>query len=710
MRLPAPLLALALLGTPAAGASAPDPFAWAEEVEGAQALAQVRDWNARTRQRLEASAGFALARARAAAILNDPRQIAYGVVLGGGVANFWQDAGHPRGMWRIAPLDTYLADAPRWRPLLDLDALAAAEGRNWVWKGATCREPDHGRCLVALSDGGRDAVELREFDIASARFVDGGFRLPAAKQSAQWVDADTLLVQSDFGPGTLTEAGYGRQVRRLARGQALAEAPVVAEGAASDVGVTPQVAWSAGRRFAMIRRATDFWTTQLFHLAPDGRLVAAPLPADAAVEAVAGGWLVARLGATWTVEGVTHPAGALVAYAIAPVEAGAPARVERVLTPTPSQAIQQVAAVGDALVVSLLDHVAGRLFVVRRGATGWARAAVALPDHAAVSIISASGTAGLALVNVETPTTPDALWAVRPDASPALVASMPAAFDAADMTVEQRFATSADGTRVPYYLVRPAGARGPLPTLLHAYGGFRVAQLPTYLGPLAQFWVESGGAWALANIRGGGEYGPAWHAAGMGAGRQRVFDDFHAVAAALKRQGLASKVAASGRSNGGLLVAAAMTQRPDLYDAVLMGVPLTDMQRYHRLLAGASWLAEYGDPDRPGDWAWLRTWSPLHQLRPGVGYPAPMIFTSTLDDRVHPAHARKFAAKLEALGQPFDYLEYADGGHAGVAGKQAEAERVALLYAYLIERMGLPPLTDAAVRAGGAAAAASAPE
>lgn len=263
-----------------------DRFAWAEETQGAQALARVGGRSARTRQRLEASPGFALARARATAILNDPRQIPIGLIHGRQLANFWQDAGHPRGMWRMAPLDGYLADAPRWRTLLDLDALAAAERRNWVWKGATCLEPERLRCLVALSDGGADAVELREFDLAAGRFVAGGFRLLAAKQTAQWLDADTLLVQSDFGPGTRTAAGYGRQVRRLVRGQAPADAPVVAEGAASDVGMTPQVAWSAGRAFAMIRRATDFWNGALFHLAPGGQLVAAPLPPDAAVEAV----------------------------------------------------------------------------------------------------------------------------------------------------------------------------------------------------------------------------------------------------------------------------------------------------------------------------------------------------------------------------------------------------------------------------------------
>jgi prolyl oligopeptidase len=710
MRPLAPILMLASVAAAPTEPAEADALDWAEEVEGARAMAHVGRWNARTRQRLEASPGFALVRARAAAILNDPRQIAYGQIAGSDVLNFWQDAANPRGMWRAAPLSGYLADAPRWRALLDLGALARAEGRNWVWKGAVCRPTDGARCLVALSDGGADAVELREFDLASARFVAGGFRLPAAKQTARWLDDDTLLVQSDFGPGTLTRSGYGRQVRRLTRGTELRAAPVVAEGTADDVGVSPIVERDGGRSVALVQRARDFWTSELSHLAPDGRLIPSPLPATAEYEALAAGRVVARLAAPWTVDGVTHPAGALVAYRIAAVEAGAPTRIERVWTPGPTEAVQQVAGVGDALIVALLDDVAGHLLLLRPVTTGWARHAVPVPRHAALSIVSASADAGLALVNVETMTTPDALFAVRPDAPPALAAATTPQFDASAMTVEQRFATSRDGQRVPFFLVRPAGARGPLPTLIHAYGGFRTSQLPTYLGPLPRFWVESGGAYALANLRGGGEYGPAWHAAALREGRSRAFDDLHAVAEGLRRDGTSSAIAVSGRSNGGLLAAVAITQRPDLYQGALIGAPLADMRRYHRLLAGASWIAEYGDPDNPADWAFLRRYSPLHALTPGVRYPPALIFTSTRDDRVHPAHARKLAARLEELGQDFDYLEAPDGGHAGIANRLQEADRVALLNAWLARTMGVPPVTDAAVRAGGVAAAASAPE
>ncbi|MFN3287718.1 MAG: S9 family peptidase, partial [Sphingomonadaceae bacterium] len=324
--------AAALLWAGAAGASAgsADALAWAEEVRGAEALARTAAWTAATRTRLEAVPGFAATRARAAALLNDPRQIAYGRIEGGLITNVWQDAGAPRGKWRAAQLDAYLADAARWRTLLDLDALARAEGRAWVWRGATCRPSDHVRCLVALSDGGRDAVELREFDLAEGRFVDGGFRLREAKQQAAWLDDDTILLQSDFGPGTLTEAGYGRQVRRVARGQDPASAPVLLEGAPGDVGVSPLGLHDGRRAWPMLRRATGFWSARLFHLAPDGRLIASPLPDHAAPEAVVDGWLVARLGADWTLDSTTHPGGALVALSLPALEAGQPAQVERV--------------------------------------------------------------------------------------------------------------------------------------------------------------------------------------------------------------------------------------------------------------------------------------------------------------------------------------------------------------------------------------------
>ena len=690
-------LALTLAAmTSAAAAQTPDPLAWTEEVEGARALAQVRAWNATTAGVLESAPGFARYRERATAILNDPRQIAYPTIHKDQVGNFWQDANNTRGLWRTASLASYVAGSPQWRTLIDLDQLARAEGKNWVWKGAFFLEPDYRLALVALSDGGKDAVTIREFDTVAGRFVEGGFVVPEAKTDVAWLDRDTLMVTSDFGPGTLTTSGYGRQVRRWQRGTALSAAPVVVEAAATDMAAFPTIEIARERTFAATLRLPTFWTYDLVHTAPDGRRVRSPLPDTASPEAIIGGRQIAKLNADWSVGGTTLKSGALVAYDIAAVEAGRDPGVELVMAPPARGAIDGVDAGETVLYVATLEDVAGRLHALTRGASGWTARPIPVPANSALNVIDAGGGTDYAFVNVEGLTQPDTLMAIAPGAAPRPVANLPAFFDASKFEVSQRFTASKDGTRIPYFLVRPKGTTGPLPTLLYAYGGFRSPSLPTYASPLRQFWLEEGNAYVLANIRGGGEYGPAWHEAGLKANRQRIYDDFHAVAETLKRERIASKLAAYGGSNGGLLVGVALTQRPELYDAILMGVPLADMRRYHTLLAGASWVGEYGDPDKPEEWAFIRKYSPLHNLRPGVDYPRPLIFTSTKDDRVHPAHARKMAARLDELKRPFYYYENIDGGHAGTANKLEEAYRVALLMAYLNREIGSGSTTVAA--------------
>lgn len=671
------------MNIPAAAAAAEDPYLWLEEVSGERQLSQVRSWNARTAERLETSAGFTENRDRAARILNDPRQIAYPNLQKDRVTNFWQDANHVKGIWRTASLGAYLAGKPDWRTLVDVDALAKAEGKSWVWKGAVCLQSDYSRCMIGLSEGGSDALTYREFDMKAGRFLADGFTTPHAKTTLAWLSPDTLLVQTDFGAGTLTDSGYGRQVRMWKRGTPLKAAQVLLDGRKSDVGVSPSVEWDQGRAFAMIDRSPTFWTTELSHVTPDGRLVRSPLPDTATPEAVVDGRLVARLFADWKLGERTIPAGTVVAYDIAALERGEQPPIETVFSPDPATAIAQVGGGKGVVWLGLLEDVAGRLAAVRRTAAGWQVTDVPVPPNSAISIVDTDGRSDLAFVNIEGMIQPDTLVAARPGAELQTVAALPAQFDASQFEVAQRFATSADGTRVPYFLVRKKGASAPAPTLLHAYGGFRQPSLPTYLSPLPQFWLESGGAYVLANIRGGGEYGPSWHEAGLKENRQRVFDDFHAVAADLKATGITSTIAASGRSNGGLLVGVAFTQRPELYDAVLMGVPLADMRRYNQLLAGASWMGEYGNPDVPAEWEYISKYSPYQNLRKGGRYPRVMIFTSTKDDRVHPAHARKMAARLQELGDDFYYYENIQGGHAGTADKMEEAYRVALLYAYL---------------------------
>ena len=682
-------LAAALLALLTA-AAAPDPNTYLEAVDGAPAIARVKTWNAATLDVLTKVPGFAANEARARALLDDDARIATpDAVLGDAVFNLWRDKAHQRGLWRTASLADFTAGKPQWHVLIDVDALGKAEGKSWVWKGATCRAPAYDRCMVALADGGTDAVVRREFDVGRATFVADGFALPNAKSNVDWAGPDALYVATDYGPGSMTASGYPRVVKRWQRGTPLSAAATVAEGQISDVRVATQVIVDGGQSWPMLVRGTDFYHNEVSHIAPDGRLVRSPLPTDADIQDILDGRVVAKLQSAW--RGV--PAGAVVAYAIADVLAGRAPAIETVFVPNAHQAIEQVAA-GKALVwLKLLDDVSGKLVAVGRTPAGtWRATPVPLAANATVHLDATASTQETVFATVEGMLTPPTLYAVAPGVPPKVVQSLPARFDAAAMTVVQKFATSKDGTRVPYFLVRKKGSSGPVPALIHAYGGFRAAQTPAYLvdepyraGPVALFWVEQGNAFVLANLRGGGEYGPAWHDAGLREKRQNVFDDLHAVAEDLVKTKVSAprRIAISGRSNGGLLVGVAMEQRPDLYGAVVMGSPLIDMQRYSHLLAGASWMGEYGDPDVPADWAFIKAYSPYQNLRAGVRYPVPFIYTSTKDDRVHPGHARKFAARLGELGDKFYYNEALEGGHAAGADRAQDAFRAALIMAYL---------------------------
>lgn len=682
----------------APAAAQADPHLWLEEIQGERALAQVEQWNRATMDDLGASPGFDQMRARARAILDNDQQIAIpDEIQGDFVTNFWRDARNPRGLWRISPLDAYVAGRPQWRVLIDVDALGRDEGKSWVWHGADCLAPQYRRCLVSLSPGGTDADVVREFDIADGRFVEDGFMLPEAKTNMGWVDADTVLVVTDFGPQSLTTSGYGRIAKLWRRGTPIASARTVFEGETDDVSVGPFSALDGDRRWTFINRGRSFWTNQLSLLGSDGRLVQVPLPETASYEDVIGGRMIARLNAPLEAGGVSFPSGAIVAYSLADIAAGRPAVPELVMAPSPSQAIEQVSASNNVLWVKALDHVSGKLFALRRGGDGrWTSEAMALPENSTLQL-RATGGDDLALVTVEGMLTPPSLHAVRASGEPRLIQSLPAQFDASLFSVEQRFAASSDGTRIPYFLVRRKGTQGAVPTLIHAYGGFRAAQTPTYLteqpyrgGPLGLFWVEAGNAYVLANIRGGGEYGPAWHESVLRENRQLSFDDLHAVAEDLIRTGVsrADAVGISGRSNGGVLVGAAANQRPDLYSAVISGSPLTDMRRYNQLLAGASWMGEYGNPDVPEDWAFLSRYSPYQNLRANSDYPATLYYSSTLDDRVHPGHARKMAARHAELGHRFYFHEYREGGHSVGADHAEDAIRAALLYAFLNRELG----------------------
>ncbi|MDP9422286.1 MAG: prolyl oligopeptidase family serine peptidase [Pseudomonadota bacterium] len=686
--------AIAALAT-AAVAQSDDPYLWLEEIEGERAIAQVKQWNAETEATLTAMPRFEERRTRALELLNDPNQIATpSEVMGVLVANHWVDANHKRGLWRVSPLADYLAGGPKWRTLIDVDALGKAEGKSWVWHGADCLPPEYQRCLVSLSPGGSDADVVREFDLPSGKFVEGGFTVPESKNAATWVDRDTLLVAMAEGEGTVTRSGYARIVKEWKRGTPWSAATKIAEATVDDIGIGPFAVMDGDIRRVAISRNVGFYESRVSMRAPDGRWVELPIPETASFDAVVSGQAIATL-----VEplGQYRP-GSVVAFDIAQMLAGQKPAPTLVMAPSKSQAIEEVQASDNVLWIKALDDVSGKLFALRRRADGsWSTKAMPLPGNSTIHIAETAGKQDIAFATVEGMLTPTTLVWVDAGAKVGTVQALPAQFDASKFTVDQRFATSKDGTRVPYFLVRKKGVTKATGALIHAYGGFRAAQTPTYLtaqpyrsGPLGLFWVEDGGAFVLANIRGGGEYGPAWHKAALREKRQSSFDDLEAVARDLIKTGVARKngVAISGRSNGGVLVGAAMTQHPDLYSAVISGSPLHDMKRYSHLLAGASWIDEYGDPDKVEDWAFMSKYSPYQNVKAGVRYPPTFFYLSTKDDRVHPGHARKMAAKLRANGSQTYFHEYLEGGHSVGADRSEDAMRAALLWAFLTREIG----------------------
>ncbi|HEX7637087.1 MAG TPA: prolyl oligopeptidase family serine peptidase [Burkholderiaceae bacterium] len=685
--------------SPAPTESADDPHLALEDVLGDAALAWVRERNAQSRAALEAWPRFAATRDAIRAMLDSKEQIPHVTRRGDRFYNFWRDEAHPRGLWRRATLAEYRRPEPDWEVVIDLDALAAAEGENWVWAGAVALAPAYRRCLVMLSRGGSDAHVAREFDLVERRFVDDGFVLPEAKSEVEWADADTLYVASDFGPGSLTESGYPRTVRRWARGTRLEDAPTVFEGEAGDVAVGVSVDRTPGFERTVFARSIDFYNSRLFLLQPDGGLAPVDKPEDASLAFWRGRVLI-ELRSDWAVAGRNWPRGALLVADAAAYLRGERA-LEAVFTPTATRSLAGYGVTATRLVLNVLDDVAGRVVELAPAAGGgWDERAVDAPFPGALSTtelhdptLADDPLAEHYLLSYTDFLTPDSLYLGRTGTDAReLLKARPAYFDAAGMRVEQRFARSRDGTRVPYFVVWPAGARadGDNPTLLYGYGGFEVSLTPWYSGAFGQAWYAHGGVLVVANIRGGGEYGPAWHQAAVKERKQASYDDFIAVAQDLVAAGITrpARLGIEGGSNGGLLVGAVMVQRPELFGAVSCQVPLLDMRRFNRLLAGASWMAEYGNPDQPGDWAWISKYSPYQNVRADAGYPAVLFTTSTRDDRVHPGHARKMAARMLAQGHEVLYYENIEGGHGGAADNAQRADLQALEFSFLWQRLG----------------------
>ena len=670
-----------------------DPWLWLEAIDDPRALAWVGQHNAATERRLRARPEHDALFRDALAVLDAASRVPEVVQRGRHLYNLWQDRDHPRGLYRRTTLDEFRRPEPKWETVLDVDALAKTEGKPWAFGGAVWLPPENRRCLIRLAAGGGDAAEVREFDAEKKGFIADGFFLPSAKSRVSWRDENTLYVATDFGAGSLTKSGYPRSVKTWTRGTPLAGAVAVHSGAEVSVSTAARRVRAKEGDIDLVTEALTMWTQQSYQIV-GGELKALQLPPTARIVGGFRGRLVVWLRDDWTTGGATYPGGAVLVADVAALR-GEAGRIELVVESTARSVVKDVEPTPAGLLVTALDDVRGRLFRLTPGPAGWMRAAVAFPDHGAIDIKTTDEESGDAVVQFQSFLTPPSLYAVAADgAAPVLLKAQAPAFDGSKFEVAQHWATSADGTRVPYFVVMPKGlkADGTAPTWMFSYGGFEIALTPAYSGSYEQLsgaygklWLERGGVFVLANIRGGGEFGPAWHTAGMNENHYKCFEDFEAVARDLAARKITAPahLGIEGRSNGGLLVAATMVRHPELYGAVVCGNPLVDMQRYHRLLAGASWVAEYGDPDVPAQWDYIRKYSPYQKVEAGRKLPPVIFYTSTRDDRVHPGHARKMAAKMESLGYAVDYYENTEGGHHGSVTNGQLATRLARTYAFL---------------------------
>jgi len=672
-----------------------DPYLWLEGVDDETALDWVRAANESTAERLKSSPIFDELYAQAKTALNAASRLPNVYQQENWLYNFWRDEKNPRGIFRRTSLAAFANEEPAWEVVIDIDTLSKKEGKQWVFKGMSCLPKHPANCLVRLSPGGGDAVVTREFNSVSKTFVEGGFHVPLAKGFTNWIDSDTIFVSTDFGEGSMTESGYPRMVKRWARGTSLAAAELLHEGEATSVSTVAMRLRSAGSDIDMVQEAKTFWTSERYQLI-DGSKQRLELPPSATVNGAFQGRLIISLKEDWTRAETTYPQGAVLVADTSALQAGGNGVIDVMIEPDDTTVVQSVATTDATILVTVLENVRGRIYRYNPGKEGrWERTLVNFPDNGSLEITSTDDESGNFFARYESFTSPPALYYVASkDWQPQKIKSQSPNFDGSRYQTEQYFATSADGTRVPYFVVLPKDAKldGNTPTHIFSYGGFRNALTPSYSGSYeklsgayGKLWLDRGGIFVLANIRGGGEFGPAWHAAALKEKRPRAFEDFEAVAEDLFKRNITSPehLGIEGRSNGGLLVGATMTRRPDLYGAVICGAPLLDMKRYHKMLAGASWMAEYGDPDIPEQWDYIKAYSPYQNLAKDVDYPPIFFYTSTRDDRVHPGHARKMAARMEELGQQVWYYENMEGGHGGSSTNDQLAYRLALAYTHL---------------------------
>jgi prolyl oligopeptidase len=667
-----------------------DPYLWLEEVDGAKALEFVNKQNKASFDKLSSYKDYQAIYDKSLAILNSTDRIVAPTMYGNFIYNFWQDKEHVRGIWRRSDKKSYISGNPVWEVLLDMDKMAEKDGIKWVYKGAVGLYPGYNLFLVNLSKGGGDAVIIREFDVLKKDFVDNGFSISESKGRADYIDQNTLIVSSDFGEGTMTTSGYPRQNKIWKRGTSLKDAQLIFEGTATDVGSWGTTMRDGNINYTMVSRGITFYSGKKMVWA-DGKMVTLDIPDDADISTILNNQLVVSLKSDWTVGGKTYQQGSLVSLNFTSLLKGLK-EIALIFEPDQFTSVTSVSNTKNKLLMDILSNVKSELYIYSFNNGRWEKQKVNAPDFGTISLVAADEFTDEYFFSFSNFLTPSTLYyADAGNNSVKVYKSLPAFFDASKYLVAQYKAKSKDGTMIPYFVVSSKDIKndGKNPTLLYAYGGFEVPSLPSYSAVTGIAWLEQGGVYVLANIRGGGEFGPKWHQAGLKEKRQSVYDDFHAVAEDL----IAKKITSSrnlgirGGSNGGLLVGVAFTERPDLYNAVVCEVPLLDMKRYNHMLAGASWMGEYGDPDKPEEWEYIKKYSPYQNIKQGVKYPEVYFTTSTRDDRVHPGHARKMVAKMTDMGYHVYYYENTEGGHAGSSTNEQLAKAAALRFSYLLMKL-----------------------
>ena len=662
-----------------------DPYQWLEEVDGKKQLDFVANLN-KTSDILLQQKEYQDIYNKSLAINNSTERIAYPSGYADYMYNFWQDKEHVRGIWRRTSKANYNTDKPTWETVLDLDAMSAQDNVKWVFKGVSGLYPNYNRFLVRLSKGGGDAVEVREFDAVSKTFITNGFTLPESKSNSSYLDENTLIIGTDFGPGSMTSSGYPRVVKLWRRGTPLSQAQTIFEGDATDVADSGYTMRDGDKNYLMVSKAVTFYSSNTYVMA-DGRLVEIQIPEDANIQGILNNQLIVNLKSDWNINGKTFKQGSIVSANFTSLIKGKK-EIQLLYEPDEFSSVSTVSNTKNYLLVNILNNVKSELYTYAYANNQWVKTKVKAPDFGTIGLSDTDEFSDDYYFTFQNFLTPNSLYAANSKTNTfKKIKSLPAYFDAAKYKVEQFKAKSKDGEMIPYFVVsgKNTALNSKNPTLLYAYGGFESSNEPFYSGVMGQAWLEKGGVYVLANIRGGGEFGPKWHQAGLKEKRQNVYNDFHAVAEDVIAKKITSNkhLGIQGGSNGGLLMGVAFTQRPDLYNAVVCQVPLLDMKRYNKLLAGASWMGEYGNPDIPAEWEFIKKYSPYQNLKKGANYPEVFFMTSTRDDRVHPGHARKMAAKMQDMGYKIYYYENTEGGHGGTSTNEQRAKFNALYYSYL---------------------------